>query len=119
MIREVIQEAREIRHEMPAFTAIFLVLVALCIGVRGAIFYEADGEQLRFIAHRTEAQFDPIDRMHARPKCSVKIPGVTVIVGLRQYSMELSVPAATLHALLNVSQPDSFRSFVPDIRVAI
>jgi hypothetical protein len=49
----------------------------------------------------------------------MSIPGVTVIVGLRDYSMELSVPAATVHSLLRVVQPEGFRSFVPEARIAI
>jgi hypothetical protein len=119
MIREVFDEAREIRREMPAFTACVLLLIVLCIGVRGAIFCRADGESLRLIANRTEAQLDPIRRMDAQSECPVRVPGVTVIVGLRDYSMELSVPAATVHALLRVVQPDSFRTFAPEVRIAI
>jgi hypothetical protein len=119
MIREVIQEAREIRREMPAFTACVLLLIVLCIGVRGAIFCRADGDSLQLIAHRTEAQLDPIRRMYAQSDCPVSIPGVTVIVGLRDYSMELSVPATTVHALLRVVQPGGFRTFAPEVRIAI
>lgn len=112
MIREVIQEIRQIRYEMPAFTAAFLLLVALCIGVRCAIFYEADGEQLRFVADqngarsdvKTDMEGDPMQRMYARVECPVKIPGVTVIVGLRQYSMELSVPIASFRSLIRDEQ---------------
>lgn len=119
MIREVIQEANEIRREMPAFTAAFLLLVGLCIGIRGAIFYRADGDRLRFVAHKTETRLDPIHRMYAEAECSMKIPGITVIVGLREYSMELSIPTATMHAMLNVTGHDRFRAFVPTLRIAI
>jgi|UPI00047B8747 hypothetical protein len=119
MIREVIQDARQIRREMPVFTELFLLLVALCIGVRGAVFYEADGENLRLVADKGEAQADPLNRMYARARCPMRIPGFTVIVGLHQYSVELSVPAATVHAFLNSTHPASFRTFIPEVRVAI
>lgn len=105
MVREVIQEVKEIWHEMPVFTAACLLLVGLCVGVRCAVFYEADGDELKLVADRNDAhaemeEADPILRMHARAACPMKIPGFTVIVGLREYSMELSVPAASMRALL-------------------
>ncbi len=81
--------------EMPAFVAAFLLLVAMCVGVRCAVFYEADGEQLRLITEGVNAEAmsenDAISRMRAHAECSVKVPGFTVIVGVRQYNMELSV----------------------------
>lgn len=106
MIDEVIQEARRIRYEMPAFTAAFLLLVALCVGVRAAIFYEADGEQLKLIADKSDQQADPMRRMYERVGCPMKIPGLTVIISLREYSMELSVPMMSVRSLLNNAHSD-------------
>ena len=50
MIREAIEEAKQTAQELPAFTAAVLMLVALCIGAHCAVFYEADGEQLKLTA---------------------------------------------------------------------
>jgi hypothetical protein len=119
MVREVIDEARETCREMPAFTASVLLVMALCIGVRGAVFCRADGEQLRLIAHRTEARLDPIRRMYAQADSPVRVPGVTVIFGLRSYCLELSVPTQSLQALVHMERPDGSHRFVPDVRVAI
>jgi hypothetical protein len=99
----MIQEARQILDEMPAFAAAFLLLVAMCIGVRCAVFYEADGEQLKLITDRADAaamtKEDPFGRMHARNECSPKIPGFTVIFGVRQFHLELSVPVTGMQSL--------------------
>lgn len=119
MVREVIEEARVTCREMPGFTASVLLVVALCVGVRGAVFCRADGERLRLIAHKTEARLDPIRRMYAQADSAARIPGVTVIFGLRNYSVELSVPTQSLQAWLHVERPQRSDTFVPDIKVAI
>ncbi|HTH53019.1 MAG TPA: hypothetical protein VL495_03650 [Edaphobacter sp.] len=104
MIRGVMEEARQFVRETPGFATAFLLLLILCIGVRCAVFYQADGEQLKLQAENSlhYAIADgggAFHRMQARAACPFKTPGFTVIVGLRQYEMELSVPAATVQAL--------------------
>lgn len=107
MIWEVVEEARQIMREMPGFTATFLVLMVLCIGVRCAVFYEADGDHFKLIADRHHQQAhlegkdvfettDAISRMRARIACPMKIPGFTLIVGWRQLDMEVSVPITSV-----------------------
>jgi hypothetical protein len=120
MIREVVEEAREIVGEMPGFAAAFLLLTMLCIGARCAVFYEADGEELKLVADdrvgdATTDASDVIGRMLARTGCSMKTPGFTVIVGLRQYGVELSIPAASVRSLfenarLNVRNTFAFEA---------
>jgi len=110
-MRGVIEEARQIVREMPGFVAAFLLLVALCIGVRGAVFYEADGEGLKLITdgdHRGPGEeMDAINRMRAHAGCSLKTPGFTVIVGVRQYGMELSVPARSVQTFFKGARPNA------------
>ena len=123
MIREAIEDARQTARELPAFPAAFLMLVALCIGAHGAVFYEADGEQLKLTAAdsmtRTATRgLDAMSRMRNRAECAMKIPGVTVIVGLRQYEMELSVPVASVESLFENARTDVARVFSRDLRVA-
>lgn len=116
MIRGIAEEARLIVKEMPAFAAAFLVLTALCIGVRCTVFDEADGERLRLFARcgvssadDGRSWIDPIHRMRSRGS-HLRVPGFTVILGLRQYNMELTVPAATMQALLE-NKPVHVRRF--------
>jgi hypothetical protein len=103
MMREVLDEARQTMDEMPAFVAAFLLLVAMCVGVRCAVFYEADGEQLRLVTEGVNAEAmsadDAIRRMRAHAECSGKVPGFTVIVGVRQYNVELSVPVPSVREI--------------------
>lgn len=123
MIREVIEDARQTAQELPLFTAAFLMLVALCIGAHCAVFYEADGEQLKLTAvdsmSRTATKgIDAISRMRGRAECAMKTPGVTVIVGLRQYEMELSVPIASVQSLFENARTDVVRVFARNHNVA-
>jgi hypothetical protein len=123
MIREAIEDARQTAEELPSFTAAFLMLVALCIGAHCAVFYEADGEQLKLTAAdsmtRTATKgIDAMSRMRDRAECAMKIPGFTVIVGLRQYEMELSVPIASVQSLFENARTDVVRVFAHDLNMA-
>jgi hypothetical protein len=123
MIREAIEETKQTAQELPAFTAAVLMLVALCIGAHCAVFYEADGEQLKLTAPdpmtRTATKgIDAMSRMRDRAECAMKIPGVTVIVGLRQYEMELSVPVASVQSLFESARTDVVRVFAHNLNMA-
>ncbi|RZU41921.1 hypothetical protein [Edaphobacter modestus] len=119
MMREVIDEARQTMDEMPAFVAAFLLLVAMCVGVRCAVFYEADGEQLRLTTEGVDAEAmsenDAISRMRAHAECSAKVPGFTVIVGVRQYNMELSVPVPSVRALFENARISMLSAFPVEV----
>ncbi|WP_035358883.1 hypothetical protein [Edaphobacter aggregans] len=118
MMQGVIDEAREVLREMPFFAAAVMVMVALGAGVRAAVFYEADGEDLRLIADRSEPSDaeevsearDPMMRMGARLECAEKIPGFTVIVGLSHYNVELSVPVRGMQQMFEEVRPDVARA---------
>jgi hypothetical protein len=102
---------------MPLFAAAVTVMVALGLGVHAAIFYEADGEDLRLIADRLEPSDapeaseanDPMIRMRSRLQCAEKIPGFTVIVGLSHYNVELSVPVRGMQRMFEQTSPDVAR----------
>jgi len=119
-----IEEARQVLREMPLFAAAVMVMVALGLGVHAAIFYEADGEDLRLIADRTEPSDtgeagDPMTRMRARLECAEKTPGFTVIVGLRHYNVELSVPVRGMQGIFEQARPDVARAIeMRDLRRA-
>ncbi len=113
-----IEDARQVLREMPLFAAAVMVMVALGMGVHAAIFYEADGEDMRLIADRTEPSdtrevseaSDPMTRMRARLECAEKIPGFTVVVGLRHYNVELSVPVRGMQRIFEQAPPDVART---------
>lgn len=96
MLRETIHDLRNVAREMPWFAAAVLLSVAVCIGVNASIFDEAEEEHLRMSANRADVSMtSSIEEVKSRllNRCPMeKIPGFTVIVGLRQYSLELSVP---------------------------
>ena len=114
----VLDDTKELLREMPAVTAAVLLLVALGLGLRAAVFYEADGEELRLIAdagaearevmEQSEAT-DLMERMRARLGCGEKIPGFTVIVGLSHYSVELSVPVRGVQRIFDNTRPEVAR----------
>ena len=114
MVQGAIEDARRTLREMPLFAAAVFVVVALGVGVRAAIFYEADGEDLRLIADRSEPNEaseanDPMTRMRARLGCAEKIPGFTVVLGLSHYNLELSVPVGGIEMIFDQSRPDVAR----------
>jgi hypothetical protein len=113
MMMHAIEELRQFLREMPGATAALLVAVVLGVGAHAAIFYEADGEELRLIANHSVVQVpneienaDPLTRMRARIHCPEKIPGFTLIVGLREYNVELSVPVTGFQSLFENVRPE-------------
>ena len=114
----VIEEGRQVLREMPIFAAAVMTMVALGLGVHAAVFYEADGEDLRLIADRSEPNdagevteaSDPMTRMRARLECAEKIPGFTVIVGLSHYNVELSVSVPGVQRIFEQAPPDVARA---------
>lgn len=125
MIGEAIDEGRRLLRGRPALTAAVLMTAALGVGVHAAIFYEADGEEFRLTAaHNTghvadDDVSDPFNRMRARVGCMEKIPGITVIVGLSEYNVELSVPVMGMRTLFDEPRPDVAEvTSTPEIRRA-
>lgn len=112
-MRLAIEELRQFLRDMPGAAAALLVAVVLGVGAHAAIFYEADGEELHLIANRSAVQVsdeienvDPLTRMRARIHCPDKIPGFTLVVGLREYNVELSVPMAGFQSLFDGVRPE-------------
>lgn len=113
----VIEEARQVLREMPGFAAAVMVMIALGLGAHAAVFYEADGEDLRLIADKTELSEgndaseanDSMSRMRARLGCAEKIPGFTLIVGLSHYNLELSVPVRGIQTVFDNARPEVAR----------
>jgi hypothetical protein len=100
---------REVRNqrlrERSWAAAAVLFAVVFGMGLRASIFYQADGERVRVVADHQPARRGDVSRLLSRVEqntlCSEKIPGFTVIVGLSEYSVELSVPVAGMRPMLD------------------
>ena len=99
MMAELLRDVKTDVRESPGVAAAVVLAVAGGVGCNAAFFCQADGEGLRVSASRGESTADQVERLHAK-SCSTEVmPGFTVIVGLRQYSVEVSVPMPGMHAL--------------------
>jgi hypothetical protein len=99
MIAELLRDVKTEVRELPGVAAAVVLAVAVGVGCNVAFFCQADGNGLRVSASRGQSTADRVERLHAR-SCSTEVtPGFTVIAGLRQYSVELSVPAPGIHTL--------------------
>ena len=106
MMAELLRDVKADFRESPGVAAAVVLAVAVGVGCNAAFFCQADGEGLRVSASRGESTADQVERLHAK-SCSTEVmPGFTVIVGLRQYSVELSVPVPNVRALFDEVQPN-------------
>ncbi len=103
MVRETIHDLRNVAKEMPWFAAAVLLSVAVCVGVNASVLDQAEEEHVRLSANRADvAMVSGVEAVKSRllHRCPMaKIPGFTVIVALRQYSLELSVPTGRVRTL--------------------
>ena len=99
MMAELLRDVKTDVRESPGVAAAVVLAVAAGVGCNAAFFCQADGEGLRVSASRGQSIADQVERLHAQ-SCSTDVtPGFTVIVGLREYSVEVSVPVPAVHAL--------------------
>jgi len=114
MISSLFDEARQMVREMPLAVAVFLAAVVLGLGAHAMVMDEADGESVRLVANRhvswqSGAQSRTVARL--RSGCREKIPGFTVIVGLNEYSLELSVPTVRMNMVLEMAHGKLAKTF--------
>jgi hypothetical protein len=99
MMAELLRDVKTEVREMPGVVAAIALAVAVGVGCDAAFFCQADGDGLRVSASRGQSTADQVERLHAQ-SCSTGVtPGFTVIVGLREYSVEVSVPVPGVRAL--------------------
>lgn len=102
MLRDTIHDLRNVVREMPWFAAAVLLSVAVCVGVNASILDEAEEEHVRLSASRADVpMMSSIEEVKSRllHRCPTeRIPGFTVVVALRQYSLELSVPMGKIRS---------------------
>ncbi len=99
MMAELLRDVKTEAREMPGVVAAIVLAIAVGVGCNVAFFCEADGDGLRVRASRGQSTAEQVERLHARSCSANMTPGFTVIVGLRQYSVELSVPVPGMPAL--------------------
>lgn len=108
-MRETILDLHNTVREMPWFAAVVALLVAIGAGVNACILDEADGDHVLVSASRIDDQTARLDesvkaRLMGHRCATKKIPGFTVVVALRQYSLELSVPVHGVDSLVEDSR---------------
>jgi hypothetical protein len=101
MIAELLQDVRTELRELPGFAAMVVLAIAVGIGVNAAVLCEADGDELRVIASRAQSLEDQVSMLRSRSCTADLKPGFTLIVGLRQYTVEVSVPMTGVRSLLD------------------
>ena len=121
MLRETVLDLRNVAREMPWFAAAVLLSVALCVGVNASILGEAEEEHVRLSANRADvpmaSSMEEVKSRLLRRCAAEKIPGFTVILALRQYSVELSVPMRPLLHDARAGQRGAL--VVADLRLAV
>jgi hypothetical protein len=101
MWTEVLQDMRADIRELPGVATAVVLAVAMGVGLNAAFFCEADGDEVRFSAGRVSVPEERLNMLRSH-ECSESMkPGFTLIVGLRQYTVELSVPVAGVRTLVD------------------
>jgi hypothetical protein len=99
MMAELLGDVKTEVRELPGVAAAVVLAIVVGVGCNAAFFWQADGEGLRVSASQGQSTADQVERLHAQ-SCSTEVtPGFTVIVGLHQYSVEVSVPVPGVRAL--------------------
>jgi hypothetical protein len=107
MIAELLRDMKEDLRELPGVTIAIALAIMVGLGCNAEIFWHADGDGLRVSASREQSTSDQVERLHAKNCTAELTPGFTVLLGLRQYSVEVSVPIPVV------------RSFSEDVRANV
>ncbi|HEV2708810.1 MAG TPA: hypothetical protein VGU67_01245 [Edaphobacter sp.] len=110
MIVELLEEMKTEIREFPWLWVMVLLTIVAGIDFNLAIFGGADSSHLQLSASHGAAAEVQMNRLRMQGCTTGQTPGFTVIVGLRRYSMELSVPVDGVRSLLedtrmNISGP--------------
>jgi hypothetical protein len=99
MIAEIVRDMKADFREQPGFAAALILAVVMGAGFNAAVFCMADGDGLRLSANGVDPVENQINAMRSHACSAEPRPGFTVIVGTRQYSVELSVPLPNMHSM--------------------
>lgn len=101
MMAEVLRDLKAELREFPEFAAVLVLAVIVGIGFNTAVFCNAIGNELQIHATQGQSAMEQMEMLRMR-SCSEELkPGFTVIVELRKYSVELSVPLDGVRSLFN------------------
>jgi hypothetical protein len=98
-----IEDLKQTMREMPWFAAAFGLLVVLGIGVNAEILGAADGDEARVCVGRVDTPMLPTlgaGEWNVHRCVTGATPGLTVLVGIRHYRMEVTIPAAAVRSTL-------------------
>ena len=118
MITELLQDTKTGLREFPWFAALVILAIVVSAGFNMAILNQADGDHLQVRMNKELSAEEQVNQVRLN-RCSEELkPGFTVIAGMRQYSMELSVPVAGVCSLFNDMQTDIATALCGSARVA-
>ena len=98
MIAEMLNDIKADLREQPGVAVALVLAVVMSVGFNAAVFCMADGDGLRLSANGGEPVENQINAMRSHVCSAEPKPGITVIVGMRQYSVKLSVPLPAVHS---------------------
>jgi hypothetical protein len=109
MIAELLEDVKTELREFPWLWVMVVLTIVAGLDFNLAIFGGADGSHLRLSASHGAAAEVQMNRLRMQGCTTGQTPGFTVIVGLRRYSMELSVPVEGVRSLLEETRMDVSR----------
>jgi len=99
----LIEDLKQATQEMPWFVATVALLVLMAIGVNAEIFDAADGNEARLCVARVDTPAVPelVGCEQMAHRCPMETtPGVTVLLGVHHYRLEVTVPEAVVRSRL-------------------
>jgi hypothetical protein len=101
MIAELLQDLKAEVQEFPEFAAAVLLTIVVGIGFNAAVFRNAIGDEFQVHASQGLSAIEQVEELRAH-NCSAELkPGFTVVIGLRKYNVEMSVPLDGVRSLFN------------------
>ncbi len=100
MMTELIQEMKSELLESPGIAGLLALAIVVGFGCNAVVVGEADGSELRVTASKSQSIEDQANRLRWSA-CSAQLkPGFTILLGLQQYSVEVSVPLTGMRSLV-------------------
>lgn len=115
---ELLRDTRTGLREFPWFAVLIVLAVVVDAGFNMAIVNHADGDRFQIRVNRQVSAEEQVDQLRSNRCSEEPNPGFTIIAGLRQYSMELSVPTVGVRSLLDGVRTDAAAALCGSARVA-
>jgi hypothetical protein len=101
MTTELLQDLKAGLREFPELAAAIVLAIVIGVGFKMAVVRNAFGNEFQVHANKGLSAAERLQRLRAQ-SCSAELkPGFTVIIELRRYDVELSVPLDGVRSLLD------------------